>query len=515
MTTVTLPEVGARSTLLADWARGYESQPNEYACWLEPSAGHIPAELHGTLYRNGPGLLDIAGYPVHHPFDGDGMVVAVSFRDGRAYYRNRFVRTAGYLAEQQAGRPLFRGVFGTQRPGGWFTNLLDLRLKNVANTGILPWAGRLLALWEAAEPHRLDPFSLETLGLDRLDGLLRPGDAFAAHYHIDPACHWDGGAPALVNFGVNVGRNTRIDLYEFDPAFRLARQRAFQIDGFAFLHDMAITPHYAIFIQNPVRYEALPYALGLQGAAQGLASVPGRSSTIIVLPRHTALGEPRTFRAPGGFVWHHANAFEAGDDLVIDSVWYDAYVGIDPATDFRRIDFAALPPGRLARTTLNLRTGAVERRQVDPRCCEFPVLHPAQVGRPYRYLYLAAADAPTGNAPLQAIWKLDLHTGNQQLWSAAPRGFVSEPIFVPRPKSAAVAGAVSPDVGDPLANSSALEDDGWLLVLLYDAARHETEVVILDAQDLARGPLARLGLGHHIPHGLHGAFSSRVSWPST
>jgi all-trans-8'-apo-beta-carotenal 15,15'-oxygenase len=499
--------------LVRDWARGYESQPAEYAGWLEPAEGAIPPELHGTLFRNGPGLLDIGGYPVHHPFDGDGLVLSFSFRDGRAFYRSRFVQTEGYLAERKAGRPLFRGVFGTQIPGGPLANIFNLKLKNVANTGVVHWGGRLLALWEAAEPHRLDPSTLETLGLDRIDGLLHPGDAFAAHYHVDPFSHWDGGAPSLLNFGVKPGRNTTVDLYEFGPGFRCTRRQRFELDGFALLHDVAITPNYAIFVRNPMRYDAIPYALGLQGAAQGLVSEPGKPSTLVVLPRHESLGAPRTFSAPAGFVWHHANAYEAGDELILDSVWYDAYVGVDPGVDFRRIAMAGLPAGRLARCTLNVRSGAVERQILGERCCEFPVLHPARVGRPYRYLYLAAADPVGPSRLLQAVWKVDFETGAEQVWSAAPRGFVSEPIFAPRPRDAEGAAAVTPDAGDPLANSAADEDDGWLLTLVYDAARHASELVILDARDLGRGPVARLPLGHHIPHGLHGTWTSAYLGP--
>lgn len=37
-------------------------------------AGTIPAELEGTLLRNGPGLLEIGGRPLSQPLDGDGMV---------------------------------------------------------------------------------------------------------------------------------------------------------------------------------------------------------------------------------------------------------------------------------------------------------------------------------------------------------------------------------------------------------------------------------------------------------
>ena len=38
------------------------------------SAGELPAELSGTLLRNGPGLLEIGGKPLTQPLDGDGMV---------------------------------------------------------------------------------------------------------------------------------------------------------------------------------------------------------------------------------------------------------------------------------------------------------------------------------------------------------------------------------------------------------------------------------------------------------
>ena len=46
----------------------------------------------------------------YHPFDGDGMIHVVGFRDGKAFYRNRFVRTDGFLAEQEAGRALWAGL---------------------------------------------------------------------------------------------------------------------------------------------------------------------------------------------------------------------------------------------------------------------------------------------------------------------------------------------------------------------------------------------------------------------
>ncbi|HEY9891939.1 MAG TPA: carotenoid oxygenase family protein, partial [Candidatus Sericytochromatia bacterium] len=60
-----------------DWKKGYESQPNEYDYWIEDIEGEIPADLKGTLFRNGPGLLEVNGQRIHHPFDGDGMISAI------------------------------------------------------------------------------------------------------------------------------------------------------------------------------------------------------------------------------------------------------------------------------------------------------------------------------------------------------------------------------------------------------------------------------------------------------
>lgn len=83
-----------------------------------------------------------------------------------------------FKAEKAAGRVLFRGSFGTQKEGGPVANMLDVVPKNVANTGVLLWGSTLLALFEASQPYRLDPRTLETLGQDFLGGLLHPGVPF-------------------------------------------------------------------------------------------------------------------------------------------------------------------------------------------------------------------------------------------------------------------------------------------------------------------------------------------------
>jgi len=470
-----------------DWQKGYQSQPNEYDYWIDDIAGEIPVALHGTLFRNGPGLLDVNGQRLHHPFDGDGMVCAIAFDAGKAHFRNRFVRTAGFLAEQKAGKILYRGVFGTQKPGGWLANAFDFQNKNIANTNVIYWGGKLLALWEAAEPHRLDPKTLETLGTENLDGILANGDAFAAHPWIDPSCELDGGSPCLVNFSIKPGLSSTITIYELDPKGKLLRRQSRDIPGFAFIHDFAITPNYCIFFQNAVSFNPIPFALGFRGAGECVKFEPNKPTRIVVIPRNSR--QPmQTWEAPSGFVFHHANAFEQDGRICIDSICYEDFPEVEANSDFRQVDFEALQPGQLWRFTLNLREQTVQRQLLLERCCEFPYVHPDCAGRPYRYLFMGAAHNATGNAPLQAIIRLDVTTGEQQLWSAAPWGYVGEPIFVPRP-------------------DATQENDGWVLTLVYDAHQHRSDLVILDGRDLNREPIARLHLKHHVPYGLHGSWT--------
>ncbi|MEB3883453.1 carotenoid oxygenase family protein [Lyngbya sp. CCY1209] len=472
-----------------DWKRGYGSQPNEYDYAIADIDGTIPPDLEGTLFRNGPGLLDIGGLPIHHPFDGDGMISAIAFRDGRAHYRNRYVRTPGYLEEQKAQTIRYRGVFGTQKPGGWLANAFDLRTKNIANTQVIYWGGKLLALWEAAQPHRLDPETLETLGIDDLGGILEPGEAFAAHPRIDPRSQFNGGEPSLVNFAIKPGLSTTITIYELAPDGGLVHKHDHSVPGFAFIHDFAITPNYCIFLQNPVRFNPLPYLFGLCGAGQCINFQPNEPTRAIVIPRDPKRrSHKKVLEIESGFVFHHVNAFETGDEIYLDSICYESLPGVDPQANFRDTDFTVLEPGQLWRFNLNLTTGEVKRQMVESRCCEFPTIHPDRMGRSYRYLYLGAAHQPEGNAPLQGVLKVDLETGDRQLWSAAPRGFAGEPVFVPRPDG----------------NS---EDDGWVLMLVYNSETHQSDVVILDGKDVNQGPVARLHLKHHIPYGLHGTFA--------
>jgi all-trans-8'-apo-beta-carotenal 15,15'-oxygenase len=488
------PSTHARGYDRSDWASAFRNVTLELT--EEPLTlrrGTLPNGLRGTLYRNGPGRLERGGQWVHHPFDGDGMVTAIRFDGETPRVSNRFVRTEGWLAEEKAGKPLYRGVFGTQKPGGPLANAFDVRLKNIANTHVVRLGDQLLALWEASSPHALDPDTLETGGLSLLNGVLKPGEAFSAHPRFDPGHH--GGA-RLVTFGVKSGPRSTIRLMEFacgeGPAGELPgsllSERSDTFPGFAFLHDFAITPNWAVFLQNAIAFNPLPFALGLKGAAQCLASKPGGQGQFWLIPRDSgafAGQPPRILPAPEGFVFHHLNAREEGETVVVDSIFYADFPSIGPGEDFRAVDFDRLPEGRLHRCRLDLTSGSVTSEPLSGRCCEFAMVNPHRVGLGAQHAWMAVAERERGNDPLQALQKLDLTNGESRVWSAAPRGFVSEPLMVPRPGAAA-------------------EDDGWLLSVIWNGARCASDLVILDAGTMEEVAVLELPLA--LPHGLHGSW---------
>lgn len=473
---------------LEDWQGGNKAFKDELDYPIEEIEGEIPVELTGTLFRNVPAMLDVNGQTLHHPFDADGTICGIYFNRGRAHFRNRYVRTKGYIAERKARKILYRGVFGTQKSGGWLNNAFDFRLKNVANTNVIYWGDRLLALWEASHPHRLDPHTLETLGMATLDEVLSEGTPFSAHPAIDPG--GEGREPRLVNFGLQAGLSTTVSIYELNLAGQVVEQHQHSIPGFAFIHDFVITPNYCLLFQNPLFFNPFPFVLGWRGAAECIKFLADKPTKVWLIPRDSS--QPmQQLKIESGFIFHHANAFEEGDEIVVDSVSYQDFPALDHELDYCDVRFETVPPGQLWRYRLNFKTQTSQRHLIDRRGVDFPYVHPQHIGRKHRWIFISAAHQPEGNAPLQAILKLDPESGEQQMWSAAPKGFVGEQIFVPRP-------------------DATKEDDGWVLSIVYDAERDRSKLVILDGNNLNCEPLAQLYLKHHLPYGLHGSFTSNI-----
>ena len=474
-----------------DWSSAYnnvdielENQP------LPLSKGVSIQELNGTLFRNGPGILERDGQWLHHPFDGDGMITAIKFENGVASISNKFVRTKGYLEEEKQNKFIYRGVFGTQKKGGILNNFFDLKFKNIANTHVIKLGKNLLALWEAAGPHALDPDNLDTKGLTTLNGVLKPNEAFSAHPKID--LNSKLSSELVVTFGVQAGPKSTIRLMEFsnsgNNSGEILSDRKDTFNGFSFLHDFAITTNWAIFLQNAIDFNPLPFVIGQRGAAQCLKSNPNKKSKFIIIPRESGIykgQKPRVIDAPKGFVFHHVNAFENNSQIVLESIFYDDFPSVGPSENFRDIDFAKYPEGKLKRSIIDLKNQTSEVITLSEQCCEFAMVNPTRLGLQSTFSWMACTERREGNAPLQAIKKFNSLTKEEIFWSAGSRSFVSEPVMSP-------------------SKNPSSEDDGFIFIIVWNGERRGSDLVILDAHNLQE--LSKYELPIAIPHGLHGSW---------
>jgi all-trans-8'-apo-beta-carotenal 15,15'-oxygenase len=461
-------------------SRVFEAIEDGHDYRIEQIEGRLPAELRGTLYRNGPGRNEIDGHPFGHLFDGDGMLSQFTFDGTGIRYRNRFVETNHYLGEKSAASPRFR-TFGDQRAGGPLANLFQVPTNaNPANTSVILHGGNLLALWEGGHPWRLDPDSLETLGEEDFDGALKKAHAFSAHPKVDPL------TGEIFNFGVQYGPRTRIRTYRIDRDGQLSYLQPFTLPYPVFNHDFALTAKHMVFVIDPLVLRVARFLLGFSSLDQSFEWQPERGSLVVLVPRDG--GKPRVAECEPFFHFHFANAFEEGSDTVIELCRYEDYSvgellrnvqGADDITAHSSLWRLRVTP-----------SGKVEEQELCPWQAEFPQLDCEMTGNRHRYTYMAAR--PDGPGYPTAVVKVDNDLERQWALNLGEGFGVAEPIFVPRPGRGA-------------------EDDGWLLSLVYDGAAHRSRLYVLDARDVEAEPLAVAHLPHHVPYSFHGTFTERVA----
>jgi len=300
------------TTEVDGWRLGFQSLEEEITPPRELEVvGTIPRELSGTLYRNGPARLDVYGDRVHHWFDGDGMVQALTFAAGRVTYANRFVATHDKLKEDRFERRLY-STFVTPTPGGPLRRFLRRKHhKNPANTNVVVHAGSLFALCEAGWPYRLDPTDLSTESEDNL-GVLTRDDFYSAHPKLDEA------TGELWNFGVSYGRLSYLNIYTTTRDGVTARRFRVPMPTPAFVHDFALTPTKAVFVLPPLVLPNAPLALLLGQRAFGasLHFRPQLGTRIGVVDRES--GEGRWYRADPRMLFHTIAAWDDGREVVVD-----------------------------------------------------------------------------------------------------------------------------------------------------------------------------------------------------
>jgi carotenoid cleavage dioxygenase len=240
--------------------------------------GEIPKRLSGVYLRNTQNAPLHEPLGTYHAFDGDGMLHLMSFDNGRCEYRNRYIRTAGLMEEQQAGHALYAGLIDkpalAQRPG-WGARG---GLKDTSATDVIVHAGKALTMfYQCGEPYRLDARTLAAQGVSGWGAQVLPDGGLSAHGKVDLR----SGDLLFFNYGKQA---PYMHYGEVDAGDQLVHYVPVQLPGPRLPHDMAFTEHYAILNDFPLHWDETLLAQG----KHKLSYYADKPSRLAVVPRRCA-----------------------------------------------------------------------------------------------------------------------------------------------------------------------------------------------------------------------------------
>lgn len=426
--------------------------------------GMIPKQIRGLFARNGPNPKFNPHEP-YHWFDGDGMLHGVSFRDGEAHYLNRFIKTANLTKDVEAGQAVSLGAKDRKRTAP----------RNPSNTALLWHHGKLLSLYETSSPYEINRDTFETVGLYDFRGAYQK--AFTAHPKVDPV------TGDLIFIGYDL-MSPKVSYGVFDVNGDLKHQNVIPIPYPVMMHDVAITQNYTILLH-------LPLELKVENLAKGLSPwsfdrhKPARFG---VLPRFGRSDEIQWFETDPCYIFHIANAYEDGGDIVLDAARL-AYTDVLPAPDPRKIkdedhwdDY-----GRLSRFTFNLESGSASWKPLLMRRGDFNRINEAYVGRRHDFSYMSHFEPETVGMEVRfnGLTKFD-HRRQIPAYHLFPRGtYGGEGVFIPDEERDG-------------------EDAGWLATFVHDDGADQSSLILVDCQNFEAPPVAEIVIPSRVPYGTHG-----------
>ncbi len=458
---------------------GFRSLDEETRADSLPLQGQVPDWLAGTLVRVTPAMLDVGGEPLRHWFDGIAMLNAFTFSDGQVGYGSRFLETDAYR-DARAGefnaagfaqdpcRSLFKRV----------TAMFSPTLNDNTNVNLVRLGHRYLAMTELPLPVEFDPRTLETNGLLRWKDHLG-GPVSTAHPHHDPPT--DG----LINYVTRMGARTSYRVYSALPGSRSRRRIAsLPVKEPGYMHSFSLTERHIVLTEYPFLADPKSFILDGGGFIDHFRWKPERGTRFIVFDR--ANGNLRgIYEGEPFFSFHHINAFEEGDEIVVDLSGFDdpSLIGLLEVEHLRGPDPVAAM-GEYRRYRVPLDGGDVSGERLIEPSIDLPRTHYGRVnGRPYRYAW-GVGERSDRSQWLDQLVKADTHRGEALTWSQEDC-YPGEPVFIPRPERGG-------------------EDAGVVLSVVLDSRREASFLLILDAASFEE--IARAEAPQMIPFGFHGDF---------
>jgi carotenoid cleavage dioxygenase-like enzyme len=326
----------------------------------------------------------------------------------------------------------------------------------------------------------MDAATLEDRGVTRWDGWF-PDEGVSAHTKVDEAT----GELFFFNYGTTA---PYLHFGCVDRHGKLVHYAPVPLPGPRLPHDMAITEHHVVLNDLPMYWDADLLERGVH--AVRMHDEPTR---LAVVPRRGGAEDVIWFEADPTYVLHWTNAYEDGDEVVLEG-FHQSNPSPKPAVDdalwmFRYLALDWMET-RLHRWRLNLRTGVCTEEHMRDDFSEFGIINNRVIGREHRHVW--AATGEPGWFLFDGLIHHDLHDGSDDVLRFPDGTFGSEAGVAPKTNARA-------------------EDDAYVLTFTTDVANDRSECWILDGRRIADGPIARLRLPERISSGTHAAWAPALA----
>ncbi len=449
--------------------------------------GRLPEWLSGTLMRNGPAKFEVGDYRLSHWFNGLAMLHAFSFADGHVTYSNRYLRSTAYDLAVNKGQ-LYGKQFGfdpgfdpCERLFGRHFAAFSPNITDNTNVNIARIAGRYFASAEQPLSNEFDPHTLDTLGEVTFKDQVQ-GETSTPHPHFD------FGRRVLINYTTSMRPEQSTYQLFYTPEDELVQKPLADVPVSepCYMHSFAATENYVVLVEFPVVIDPEKFTVPQKPFLECFSWQPTRPARFLVVDKREGR-LVRTFESEAFFAFHHVNAVESSDTLLVDIAAthtpYETVLGLPPTED--QLDLQAYGYA-VRRYTLRLggSSSTADWQPLADAGVEMPrINYRAHNGKPYRYVY-GLGHSPRSLKAMNRLLKIDIESGTHKVWHQ--RGcFPGEAVFVPRPSAVA-------------------EDDGVVLSGVLDAATGRSFLLVLDGASFEE--VARAEVGHHLPNDFHGQF---------
>lgn len=486
---------------LADVASGRTSGPLRFNASIDDCEvfGNIPSDIDGAFFRVGGEFYYPRMFEDDASLSSDGYVSMFRIKNGKVNFKGRFVETERLKNLREAGRQLYGYYRNPYTDDPSVRDIANPNRRTVANTAPVVHAGKLFALKEDGLPHQIDPNTLETIGPWNFQGGWK-SQTFTAHPKLDPV---SGDMIAYGNEADGLASDA-LWIYRVGRDGLVKQEVRTRVPYVSMMHDMALSQKHMIFpfggyVTSEERLRNGNIHWGWDKA---------QPSYIGVLPRDGEAKDMRWFKGPLRCMMHTFNAHDEGDKVVLYAPFHDT--NFFPF--FPNVDGSPYRPelvrSVVRKITLDMssRNGGWTEEILWPTpISDLGKVDPRVSTLESRYLYTSFSDPSArfdserspgqSGHPTNSYARFDLMSGQMQKYYAGPTHGLQEVSFVPRKGGG--------------------EGDGYLVGVATNYAERRSELVIVDAQRMGEGDIARVVLPFRISGQVHGVWASADELPFT